>query len=153
MDGEWRFGTTGSKIAILRFDESVDDCYIGRRYNTVLTSYQGQWIYLVATSDGTTSISGNKIYLNGAQIDDTNHTSNSASFVSVENLNGNVRVGRYSAAYADGSVDDLRFFNHELTLSEIQRLYNNGVGAEDINHNRRSRYLNGHRSSYRNRYN
>ena len=123
-NGEWDFYTDATqKIFIQFYDESVDNCRIGRKYNTALTSYVGSWIYLAATySGGTTSVSC-KIYLNGVQIDDTTEEQNQATFVAVENLNGDVYIGRSGGVYANGTFDDVRIYTTERTAVQIKDFY------------------------------
>ncbi|MFH0874296.1 MAG: LamG domain-containing protein, partial [Candidatus Komeilibacteria bacterium] len=47
--------------------------YIGRYYNSTVTSYEGQWIHVASTYDGSKSASGIKVYLNGNQVDNTDY--------------------------------------------------------------------------------
>ena len=66
---EYQFKVEGDdKITWWVADESVASCHIGRTYDTVLTTYQNQWIHLAGTYDGGTASSGLKIYLNGTQV-------------------------------------------------------------------------------------
>jgi hypothetical protein len=48
----------------------------------------------------------------------------------VENLAHDVWIGRYNAAYANGTIDDIHFFSAELSADEVKLLYNNGHGTE-----------------------
>jgi len=131
-DAEWGFRCDSfDKIHALVYDESVANCFIGRNSSVALTGYEGIWIHLVMTYTGGTASSSAKIYLNGVQVDDTNVELNQASFVAVENLAGNVIIGGYIADYSDGQIDNVMFFNHELSLEEVERLYNNGSGTEN----------------------
>jgi len=124
VDAEWRFYVEDNdKLFFHIMDESFDDCYIGRGYNTVLTAYENQWICLVATYDGGTSSAGIRLYLNGVRVDDINSLSNGANFVSVENLAHAVRIGKYSIKYANGLIDNVMFFNKELSAIETRNIY------------------------------
>jgi len=132
-DGEWRFYLNGAdKIETTFFDESVASCYIGRKYDTALTAYQNQWIHFVITYDGGTTSAAIKIYLNGVRVDDTTVQNNPGSFVAVENLNHAVWIGRYSNIYANGLIDNVMFFNYELSPYDVDILYNNDSGTEDF---------------------
>lgn len=127
-DGEWSFYTDSSdKIIVHRYDESINK-YIGRKYNTALTTYQNQWIHLVMTSDGGVLSSGLKIYLNAIRIDDTNDES--ATFISIENLTGSVWIGYDGTNFADGLFDNLTIFSTELDIDKIEGLFNEGSGTE-----------------------
>jgi len=74
-DGEWSLYIDSSdKFRLILRDESVASCQIGRKYDTVLTSYEDTWIHLVATYDGSGGVDaedGINIYLNGVAVDDT----------------------------------------------------------------------------------
>ena len=132
-DGEWHFEVHGGDILRLRlFDESAISCYIGRTYNSVLTGYQNQWLHLVATYDGGILSSGIRLYLNAIRVDDTTVEASAISFVSVENLTHAVWIGRYDAKYANGLIDNVMFFDKELTLNDIKQLYNGGAGTENM---------------------
>ena len=118
---EWNMYTgTPKKINFRVYDDS-ENASIGRLYNTSLASYENQWTHFVATYDGGILSSGIKIYLNGNRVDDTD--SESGSFISVENLIAPVYIGRYDTKYTNGLIDNVTFFNKELTSKEVQRLF------------------------------
>ena len=152
-DGEWRFYTDGSdKLLFHGYDESANK-YIGRKYNTALTTYENQWVHLVATYDGSNLSTGIGLYINGVKVDDT--TDEAATFVAVENLNHAVWIGRYGTNYANGLIDNVMFFSEELTREDVSALYKGGAGGEDLSRlfggGYRSRYIGGYRT-YRGRY-
>src|SRR4030042_1257911 len=121
---EYRFFVDADdKINFQIYDESVQSCFLGRLYTTALTSYEGEWIYLVATYDASAISSGIKIYLNGNRVDDTNRVNNAGSYVAMENLTSNLYVGKYSANYAKGALDEVKINNRVLAADEIKRLY------------------------------
>ncbi len=123
-DGEYLFYIDNTdKIRIRLNDESVTDCYIGRLYDTALTDYEGSWINLAATYDGSGASSGLKIYLNGNQVDNANNESNYSSYVAMENLTSNLYIGKYASTYSKGKIDDLKLYNRELSADEIKRLF------------------------------
>ena len=122
--GEYRFQVGGGdKVFLKIYDESEVACYIGRKYDSVITSYEGQWMHLCSTYDGGTASSGIKIYMNGAQVDDVDDESNAVNFVAVEDLGGTVRSGEYDTAFSDGSVDDIRIYDTVQTPAQIRNLY------------------------------
>ena len=131
-DGEWQFSVYPyPDDAILHFtlyDQNAVDCYIGRYYSVALTEYENQWIHLVATYDGGTSCSGIKIYLNGTRVDDVDKKN--GTFVSVQPSGHPVWIGRYETSYANGLIDDVMFFNEELTVAQIKQIYNARCGIE-----------------------
>ncbi len=129
---EWLLFTGTQKTIYYRIYDNSAGAYIGRAYGTSLASYEGQWTHFVATYDGGISSSGIRIYLNGLRVDDTPSENNPGSFVAVENLNQAVWIGRYDTHHADGLIDNMMFFDVELTLSEVRFLYNNSIGIENI---------------------
>ena len=129
---EWLLFTGTQKTIYYRIYDNSAGAYIGRAYGTSLASYEGQWTHFVATYDGGISSSGIRIYLNGLRVDDAPSENNPGSFVAVENLNSAVWIGRYDTHHADGLIDNMMFFDVELTLSEVRFLYNNSIGIENI---------------------
>ena len=96
----------------------------------------------MATYDGGTLSTGIKLYLNGVRVDDT--TSEAAGFGGVENLTGDVHIGRSGTAYANGVIDDIRIYNTALTEAEVKNLYSS--------RGMRSRFTSGYRTNHRGRY-
>ncbi|KKM01003.1 hypothetical protein LCGC14_1798780 [marine sediment metagenome] len=118
---EWNIFTGTTKKINFRVYDDSENAYIGRTYNTSLASYENQWAHFVATYDGGTLSSGIKIYLNGNKVDDDD--SENGNFSSVKNLNAPVWIGRYSANYSNGLIDDVMFFNKELSAVEVKSIY------------------------------
>lgn len=124
VDGEWWFEVdSGKKLRFILFDESVASCFIGRKYDTIATAYQNQWIHLVETYDGGGVSAGVKLYLNGLRVDDIDEESNAGSFVAVENLSGEMRIGRRTTSYSDGLMNDVMLWRREVSPTEIELLY------------------------------
>ncbi len=115
---EYYFGETNSDKFELTLRDNSEAATIGRSYNTALTSYEGKWIHLSSTYDGSKSSSGIKIYMNGQRIDDTDV--NNGSYTAMENLSGSVYIGRYKADLGNGLIDEVRIWNVERSQSQIQ---------------------------------
>jgi hypothetical protein len=118
-----------NKLSFELYDESVSNNYILANYNSSLASYEGSWFHVCATYDGRGGSSANagiKLYINGSNVATT--LDNSGTYVSMENLSANVHVGRYDNYYADGMIDELRVYNKELSLAEIQKNYKHQKG-------------------------
>ena len=118
-----------NKLSFELYDESVNNNYILANYNSSLASYEGSWFHVCATYDGRGGSSANagiKLYINGSNVATT--LDNSGTYVSMENLNANVHVGRYDSYYADGLIDECRIYNKELSLPEIQKNYKHQKG-------------------------
>jgi len=124
-DAEWRLLISADdKVYFQTFDESVANCYIGRMYDTVLTGYEGTYIHIVGTYDGSGASTGFKIYINGIRVDDTTYENEAGSYVAMENaLNHAVWVARDAANYSNGKVDEVLVLPWELTDAEVRALY------------------------------
>ena len=121
---EYLFATGGDDKIVFNLYDNSTGARIGRKYDTTLTSYEGQWIHLVATYNGNSSTSGLKIYLNGSRVDDTNSTL--GTYVAMENTTQPFYIGKLTTTYADGNVDETAVFNTELSASDITTIYNGG---------------------------
>jgi hypothetical protein len=141
VDGEWSlFVHADDTLRGRIFDENVEDCWIGRRTAGALTAYENSWIHLVMTYDGGTSESGIKLYINAIHSDDTSYSINGGSFVSAQNLDHAIWIGRYSSLEANGLIDTISFHKKELTIDDIKILYAGGHGTEilaDLDESRR----------------
>ena len=115
------------KLDLNLYDKSTAG-RIARRFNTALTSYQGTWIHIVATYDGSSSSSGIKLYLNGSRVDDIDN--NSGTYVAMENTTNKLFIGRTLETYSNGSIDEVAIFNTELSASDITTMYNGGVPTD-----------------------
>jgi len=116
-------GTETDNLIFKVYDQSASAA-IGRQYSTALTSYEGQWIHVVATYDGSAAASGIRLYVNGIRVD--NADSSSGSYVAMENGASNLLVGKYNTYYANGKIDEVRLYNRALSAGEVGSLYNTG---------------------------
>lgn len=153
---EWHFHISNDQLGFSMYDESAGQTTIGRLDTADYALYQGSgFIFVAGTYDGGSDSSGIKLYLADAQVDDSNN--NSGTFNNVDNSNEDVWIGKYLESTAEGIIDNIVIYDEELTLTQIQALYNNGVGTEDVGlslgKTRRSRLEDGYRSKYRSRYN
>lgn len=112
------------KINFSLYDNSTGG-RLSRKYNTPLTSFEGQWIHLVATYDGTTNLSGLKIYLNGLRVDNANNQA--GSYTAMENTTQPLEIGKVTTTNANGLIDETAIFNSELSQSDITAIYGSGV--------------------------
>jgi len=99
---------------------------IGRFYNTAITSYEGRWIHVAVTYDGSEASSGIKIYINGTQVDDQD--SENGVYVAMHDTAQNVYIARYDATYGNGRIDEAAIWGKELSETEITDLYNSDYG-------------------------
>ena len=127
---EWRLhvnGVTGIQFNI--FDETADARIA--RYQNAVSFVNGAIYHIVGTYDGGTAASGIKIYVNGAQVDDTND--NTGVFVTMQDTAATVRIGSRTAA-GGTQTDFLKahllggpfgpfYTPKELTSFEVANLY------------------------------
>jgi len=121
-DGEYRLKTSATdKIQFYLSDESETD-YIARYYNAGLTSHEGQWVFITATYDGSSAVTGLKIYLNESRIDDTSLAG--GSYVAMTDESADLIIGEYDGDYASGVMDYFMIFNFELAQTQVIDLMN-----------------------------
>ena len=120
---EYYFSTSGAdKLSLLLYNSTGG--YLGRTYDTALTSYEGQWINLVCTYNGNSQTSGINLYLNGVKVDDTDIIN--GNYIAMDNTNEPFLIGKTdftSPSFTDGKIDELSVFNVELTELEVKSIY------------------------------
>ncbi len=97
-------------ISITFFNDDVDSA------NTY--SDAGNWVHILLTYNYLTKI--RRLYRNGIQI------INNVSAV-IPNTNTNIRIGILGSFYFQGLIDDFRFYDIELNVSQILELYNGRI--------------------------
>ena len=130
-DGEYKIETGGDdKIYFMIMDESVADA-VEYVYTSAVTSYENQWIHITCTYDGrggSSANAGQKIYLNGLATSIS--LAGAGTYVAMENLGGNVHIGRSDSSYANGSIANVGIWNRALSASEIESIYWRGSYSE-----------------------
>jgi len=121
---EYSFLVMSNDKLIFQLNSQLGSSLISRYYNTPITGYEGQWIHLVGTYDGSRSASGIKIYLNGTRVDDTDFIS--GTYLAMNNGTAPVEIGKRSTDYMNGKIDETSIFNTELTSAQVLEIYNNG---------------------------
>jgi hypothetical protein len=119
---EYAFGMgTSDTLFFVLYNGSSN--YIAQVSTSTMTSYQGSWIHICATYDGSTNASGITLYVNGSVFNSSSLTGGTYTAPS-GNANGDVYIGRYSTEYADGNIDEVAVFNSELSQSNVTAIYN-----------------------------
>jgi hypothetical protein len=120
-DREYIFTTDSSdKLSFVLYDLSSGG-RIQRKYNTALTSFQGQWINVVGTYDGNSLSSGILLYLNGTRVDDLD--GNLGSYTAMENTTQPFEIGRNNlTSFANGKIDEVSVYDKALTFEEITNI-------------------------------
>jgi len=90
------------------------------------------WYHIVATYDGSSSISGMKIYVNGVSQATSTIIDNPSGSTNVNNalMFGafRIRTGYPIDAEHKGKIDEVGIWNRTLNSSEVSQLWNNGEG-------------------------
>ncbi len=126
-NAEYAFFTSAADQLYFVLYDNTTSSRISRYTSSTLTTYEGQWIHLVATCNGSGgSGSGDlKIYLNNTRIDDT--ISNVGAYIAMHNTTASFEIGKYSTSSANGLIDEVAIFNSELSASDITTIYNSGI--------------------------
>jgi len=89
-----------------------------------------EWTHICATYDGGGLNSGILIYTNGVESATT--PGSAGSYTAMHNTSDPIDVGSrtiFSAAFADGAIDDIRIHAKELTAAEVLAIYDATSGA------------------------
>ena len=115
----------GDKLHFYVIDNSTG-AWMGRYYNLTMTGQEGNWLHIATTYDGSSTIAGIKIYLNGLRVDDTDYSS--GSYTAMENTNTALRIGgqQIGSYYSSGKIDDISIFSSVLSPTKVLSYYNNG---------------------------
>ena len=126
---QFLYATSYSTILFTKFSQSVNSNIV-ETVSSVAPSLN-TWEMWTLTSDG--SKFGEKIYRNG--VDVTGTASEFGTYLKMNNTNSTTKFGQAGFLSSDqrakhrGMIDELAIFNGtELTQTQIQDLYNGGVG-------------------------
>ena len=102
---------------------------IRAKYDTALTSYQGQWIHVVGTYSGVNRQNGIELYLNGSLL--TTLKVLNSPYTAMSNTTQPLEIGRStSSSYANGKFSNVSVFNTELTSTQVTEIYNSGIPSD-----------------------
>ena len=109
----------------------VDDASESVRRRSAATIPANQWAFVGITYDGSNSLSGLHMYINGTQTDGATLGSGSMGSFTYDS---NFMIGSRdaSSAFLNGKIDDVAIFNKVLSSSEITDLYNKGVAGTGL---------------------
>ena len=107
----------------------VGNAYLNVTSNTTSSFTDGNWHHVVLTYDGSRASSGIKIYVDTSLI--TLNTLRDVTPVGVNNIQEfmiGVRGEASNNAFPfDGNIDEVSYFNSELSASDVTSIYNSGV--------------------------
>lgn len=127
---EYRLRVTNlNHFTFTLYDDSAGGSRIGRWANDSLPSGASDWMHMVATYDGSASLSGIKLYLDGVRVDDADSTS--GTYSNMDNTSAPLAIGAHTTdgtptSVFDGKIDDVRIYNSELTQEQINIVMNYG---------------------------
>lgn len=122
---EWRFGMTNAGLLFLElYDASANASEVGTA-DTALTP--GQWVFCVATYDGTAATPDVHIYVNGTDYNSTGATTETGAYVAMENLTAPLMIGASDVTASPDNVTSGRIAlpficGKELTAAEVVQL-------------------------------
>jgi len=149
-NAEYAFFTSAADQLYFALYDNTTSVRISRFTSSTLTTYEGQWIHLAATYNGSGSSSGLKMYLNNTRID--NSTSDVGAYTAMHNTTASFEIGKYLTSSANGLIDEVSIFNTELSGgfagSDITTIYNGGVPNDISSFNPISWWRMGEEASY-----
>lgn len=116
---EWYFKTNATDNLTLILFHNTGGQYIGRETD-VITGYEGSWIHVAATYDGSETSAGINIYINGVDADTT--TTDALPYTGMTNRGENVHLGAYNVGavnFLDGGMAEVKVYSAELTPARI----------------------------------
>ena len=121
---EYTFTTDSSnRLIAYLYDQSSSSAIVRRCSSNLMSNYFGQWVHVVMTYDGSSTITGLKCFINAVREDDLD--GGFGNYVSMENTNESAKIGvNGSTAYSNGNIADVRLYNSELSTTDISDLYN-----------------------------
>ena len=126
---EWYFT---SNYADTLYFQLRDASELSTIYKTVasMNSYEGEWIHVCGTYDGSSVHTGLNIYINGI----SSGTSGGAggSYNSMEPSSETVQIGLSYSTYSDGKMFDVRIHKAELTQSEIWNVMKGASSKHEV---------------------
>jgi len=117
-----------NKLLITLFDTSIDN----RLSAVTIDTLDTQWHFVTATYDGSESVSGLKLYIDG--IERTTSVTEDPGYVAMENTIESFKIA--AAIWANGTwqffhgiIDEVLIYNRALSDTEIQQLWEQGGGS------------------------
>ena len=83
------------------------------------------WHHISVTYDGSSSVSGVKIYIDG--VSDTVTTAGTLNATTLNSSPFNIGARNSNSLFATATIDEVSLFNSELSQSNVTSIYNSGV--------------------------
>ncbi|MCG8306670.1 MAG: hypothetical protein MI975_04705 [Cytophagales bacterium] len=124
LDYTFTFDSEG-KLRLALFDSTPND-RIDLYTTDSYYSFENEWHHVAVTYDGSSTVNGIKLYIDGQVVIQTAQFSQ-GTYGSMSNTNAKQYIGfdKYSLAnnYANGAIDNIGIYNRTLDGNEIQVLY------------------------------
>jgi hypothetical protein len=129
---EWLWTTDPSgKLTLSLYDLVVAKQIVGY-YNSVLST--DTWYHGVCTYDGSSTVGGIKLYLNGSSV--TVSQTTQGAYTAMHDTGSDLEVGRWHVAgYADGYIDEMAIWSSVLSAAEVTAIYGTGKPPFDLTSN------------------
>ncbi|MFC1787803.1 LamG-like jellyroll fold domain-containing protein [Patescibacteria group bacterium] len=125
FEREYFLGTAANDALVFMIVSDGSDGTNKLRGDTgALTAYQGSWVHVTATYDGSGTFAGMKVYLNGSEESLTDL--GTGTYTAMINSDHDFIIGAWATSFANGLIDDLAVFSRELQADEISQMYQNG---------------------------
>jgi len=131
-NNEWSLFSSGTDVVYFLLSNATETSYIARG-TAAVTGYEGDWIHIVATYDGSEVVGGIDIYINGAVADTGDLTA--GAYAGMARGGAVVELGSTNggtAEYLDGLLANVKIYDVELTQPEALADYNGGHKSSDL---------------------
>ena len=124
-----------SGIDFTFYSQKAQSVFVSRR--VAFTPTNGVLYHVVCTSDGSGTIGGSKIYINGVEFTDTVLNNTNGVYVGMSNSTSPLSIGvlEYTSNlnFHAGDIDVVRVWNKELTQTETTNISTAELAGTDIN--------------------
>jgi len=129
---EWDFLTGGADTLVCNIWNTVGTAYIRIVSDDALTPYEGEWIQVAYTYDGSETTGGVALYINGEVIDATITTF--GTYTGMSNSTADVKIGCRDEGdyFLDGEISEVIVYDVELTPAQVLANYNGTVKETDL---------------------
>lgn len=119
---EWRFHRNANVIRIETNNFDDANKLVGRATGDI-SAFDGLWVHLAATYDGSETNGGFNIYLNGIDVDTSDI--GAGAYTGMSDTNSKVEFGTRDAGdYYDGGMAEVKIYASEFTPSQVLSDYN-----------------------------
>ena len=115
--GQWFFDVNTDILTFRMSDASVP-AYMSK-YISGMDAYEGEWIHVCGTYDGSETLGGINTYINGIS---QGTPSGGGAYQGIELNSDPVRIGEFVTTYANGKMFDVRLHSTEISASDVYRV-------------------------------